>query len=228
MPKVKRGGTKRSGGGSQGAAVNTLTIGDDTIEFDGKLEYGAKQSMTSDQRSAIDTWESKRFGNKIEFGISIDSDGRPLQGEVRGGKHSVYSPHWWRDSYTAIFTHNHPREKGGLGGTFSSQDLYNWINSNNPGKRATAKEGTYWISRTNSFNASGFKAYVNQTWQKNRGQLKAYRKQLDQDASSGKIGSTEYNRKYDKSFNNFLIGLHNDLTAGQKQYGYTYGLEKRK
>ena len=228
MPKVKRGGTKRSGGGSQGASSNTLTIGNDTIEFDGKLEYGPKQNATSDQRKGLDAWENKRYGNKIEFAISIDADGRPLQGEVRGGSHSVRTPRWWGDSTTAILTHNHPRENGGLGGTFSDEDIYNFIRGNNKGKRATAKEGTYWISRMQLFNGAGLRTYVKNTWQKNQDQLKAVRKQLNQDAADNKISKAEYDKKWQKSFNNYLIGLHNDLIAGQEKYGYTYGLEKRK
>lgn len=225
MPKKKRGG-KRTGGTPQTAG--TITINGETIEFDGDLEYGSLQAMSSQQRSAIDSWENKRYGNKIEFAIAIDADGRPLSSEARGGSGSVRSPRWWGDSPTAIFTHNHPRKEGELGGTLSKQDLYNWMNGNNIGKRATAKEGTYWITKGPQFDRAGFSAYIKQTWEKNNDQLKAYRKQLNQDASDNKISQAEYDRKYQKSFNNYLVGLHKDLLAGQKQYGYSYGLEKRR
>ena len=43
----------------------------------------------------------------------------------------------------------------------------------------------------------------------------------------GKITATEYNTRNKNAFNKMLIALHNDLLAGQSQYGYSYTLEDK-
>jgi len=131
----------------------------------------------------------------------------------------------------ATLTHNHPRgkgEEGQLGGTFSAQDMRTFSNNRMSTMRASAAEGTYSITKTAGFDRSGFSSYISSIHKKNDSIMQSAHKQLTNDIVSGKVtGYREAKKRSDAIFNAFLINLHNDMIAGQKQYGYTYTLERR-
>ena len=43
----------------------------------------------------------------------------------------------------------------------------------------------------------------------------------------GKVSYSDYMKKANNNFNNYLVEVHNGMLAGQKQYGYNYTLEER-
>lgn len=219
------------GGGSGGnIARNGLTLaGGEAIEFDGNLKFGKlDKSVPEAVRKNLDDWESKRYKNKIEYAMAFNSDGTPISREKRGSSGSVRTPYSFHYTENSVFTHNHPRESGLLGGTFSPSDLYNFTLGNNTTFRATAKEGTYSISKGKNFNSKGFNAYIGKVYQEFKNNDTKKFNALKNDYQSGKITYSQFQSQAAKSFNNSLIDLHNSYIAGQKQYGYTYTLEKRK
>lgn len=220
-------GATSSGGGSGGSAKGELVLPNGSkIEFDGELNYGSKDAtLTKEARKAIEAWEEKRVKNKVEYAYSVMEDGTPVGAEVRGGTGSVRSPRSYKQD-GATFTHIHPRGDGMLGGTFSQADLRNF--ANNPAKttRAKAKEGAYSISKTDKFDAQGFKSFVSGADSKFNSSYKAKEKSLATDYKSGKIGYDDYKKGVAKAFNTALVELHNTYSSGQKQYGYKYTLEK--
>ena len=198
------------------------------INFDGNLEYGQKDAaLTGKNREAIEKWEAKRVKNKIEYAFATDKDGNPVGPEKKGSKGSVWTPHTYHDQPGGAFTHNHPREAGTLGGTFSMADMRNFANGKTTTSRAAAKEGTYSISKGAGFDAAGFKSYCRDANDRfNTGMKDSYKK-LNADYKAGKIPYSQYSHEFDKVFNSALVKLHKDYLAGQKKYGYTYTLEKR-
>ena len=229
---ARRGGkmAKSSRGGKRGTAVvkNKLVVGGDTIEFDGDLVYTGKDpNLSPAQRSAIEAWEDKRITAKIEYATLADASGS-MMGEVKGGKGSVRTPAWWGTVRNGVFSHIHPRDdKTQLGGTFSPDDLFSWINSSNSTIRAAAKEGRYSISKTSSFNRVGMAAYVRSVNKKWKSALDSEVMKLKNSYAQNQISYSEANKQLSKAFNTYLVGIHNDLLSGQQQYGYNYYLEKR-
>lgn len=222
MAKGTRGG-KRGGGSASGELV--LPNGS-KIEFEGELKFGGKDvTLTKEARKKIEAWEEKRVKNKIEYAYSVMEDGTPVGPEVKGGKGSVRSPIAYKQD-GATFTHIHPRGDGMLGGTFSKADLNNF--ANNPAKttRAKAKEGAYSISKTSNFDAQGFKGFVDGANRQFNSTYKAKVNAMASDYKSGKISYIDYKKGNAKAFNTALVELHNIYLSGQKQYGYTYTLEK--
>lgn len=226
--KDNKGGKRKRGGGKKPFVVRgRLSVGDDTILFDGDLIYtGKDEALNPAQRAAMDAWEAKRYKNKIEYGTAVDENG-DLYGEKKGGKGSVNTPWTWHMVEDSAFSHNHPREDGMLGGTFSIQDLNVWTRYAQKTMRATAKEGTYSITKGPKFDRRGFSAYYSNAHDKRDNELGERMKNLRTDVRNGKIDYGEYSKQYYRAFNSFLIGLHNDLLAGQKTYGYKYHLEER-
>ena len=157
MAKGSRGG--RRGGG---VAKGELTLPDGSkIEFDGDLIFGGLDKAVPEAvRKNLDAWETKRSKAKIEYAMSYYPDGTPIGKEVKGGKGSVKTPLSYHATDGATFTHNHPRGDGMLGGTFSPADLLNFAIGGNTTCRATAKEGTYSISKGKNFDKAGFNSYV--------------------------------------------------------------------
>lgn len=197
------------------------------IEFEGTLKYdGDDKAVTGTARQTITSWEKKRVKAKIEYGYAVDENGNPLGTEVRGGKGSVRVPLKFHDTENAIFTHVHPRGDGMLGGTFSSADLRNFSVFKNKTVRATAKEGTYSISKTKNFDVQGFNSYVRKCEREFKTSISTKRTELEQKYRGSKMTWSEYKKESAKNFNSALVDLHNKYSAGQKAYGYTYTLEK--
>lgn len=224
------GGRGASSGGRKGGgktAKGELKLPDGSkIEFDGDLKYGGKDTtLTPEARKSIETWEAKRRKAKIEYAYSVHEDGTPVGNEARGGKGSVRSPASFKGEGTT-FTHNHPRGEGMLGGTFSTADMRNFANNKNKTSRATAKEGTYSISKTGKFDADGFKKYVATTHSKIRGDYESVADKLGKNFTNGKIDYGTYSKQNAKAFNTMLVNLHGAYSKGQKKYGYTYTLEE--
>ena len=48
------------------------------------------------------------------------------------------------------------------------------------------------------------------------------------DVQSDRARYEEYSKKSAKEFNTMLVNLHNAYKQGEKQYGYTYTLERAK
>lgn len=225
MAKGGRGG-RRGGGGAKGEL--TLPNGS-KIEFDGELIFGGDdKAIPQAVRKNLDDWENKRYKAKIEFAMSYYPDGTPIGGEKRGGKGSVRSPNSYHDTDGATFTHNHPRGDGMLGGTFSDADLFNFTVGGNTTSRATAKEGTYSISKGKNFDAKGFTKYRKNESAKARQSYKSETNKLNESYKNGNISYDDYKKQSGKLFNTYLVQLHEVLRKGQKKYGYTYTLEKRK
>lgn len=225
MAKGNRGG--RRGGG---VAKGELTLPDGSkIEFDGELIFGGDdKAVPQAVRKNLDDWENKRYKAKIEYAMSYYPDGTPIGAEMRGGKGSVRTPYSYHATDGATFTHNHPRGDGMLGGTFSNADLYNFTIGGNTTSRATAKEGTYSISKGKNFDAKGFTSYYKNERTKVRQSYESEVNKLGKSYKNSEISYDDYVLKAGKSFNTYLVQQHEVLRKGQKQYGYTYTLEKRK
>ena len=225
MAKGSRGG--RRGGG---VAKGELTLPNGSkIEFDGDLVFGGLDKAVPEAvRKNLDDWETKRYGNKVEFAMAWNADGTPIGKEAKGGKGSVRTPFAFHHTDNSVFTHNHPRGDGMLGGTFSNADLRNFTIGGNVTGRATAKEGTYSISKTKNFDAKGFTSYYKNERAKVRQNYKNEVDKLGKSYKDSKISYDDYMLGAAKSFNTYLVQQHNVLLKGQKQYGYTYTLEKRK
>ena len=189
--------------------------------------------LSSKARAAIDDWEKKRSKSKIEYAYMVDENGFEIA-ENRGGRSSV-STYLSDKLKSDTFTHIHPRGKGDegyLGGTFSEQDIINFANAANTAKypnsklrsyRAKAAEGTYWIAKANNFDPNGLKDYVKQVFSEFE-IAKAARKK-----EAGTLADTSWFKlkaKYTQIWNDEIVNVHNKLLAGQKKYGYTYGLER--
>ena len=218
-----------SGGRRGGVAKGELTLPDGTkIEFDGELRYGGKDAAVPDAvREKLDAWETNRYKNKIEYAMAWNEDGEELGKESRGGNGSVKSPYSYHSTPNSIFSHNHPRGEGMLGGTFSDDDLRNFANGNNKTMRATAKEGTYSISRGKNFDADGFKQHVSKSHNDFVKAGRTSKDKIQSDYNDGKITYEQATLKLAKDFNSRLVSLHQSYLDGQKKYGYKYTLEKR-
>ena len=225
MAKGGRGG--RRGGG---VAKGELTLLDGSkIEFDGELIFGGDdKAIPQAVRKNLDDWENKRYKAKIEYAMSYYPDGTPIGAEMRGGKGSVRTPYSYHATDGATFTHNHPRGDGMLGGTFSNADLRNFTIGGNVTGRATAKEGTYSISKGKNFDSKGFNSYVAKVEVDVRKTYKSEYKKISDAYNNNEISYNQARLMQGKAFNTFLVNLHNAYLEGQKKYGYTYTLEKRK
>ena len=216
--------SKNSGSGNSAKGSITLQSGE-RIEFDGSLSYGRDSIVSGVVRGQIENWENKRRNSKIEFAYSVTPDGTVI-GEKRGGKGSVRVPVKMHDTEGAAFTHIHPREDGGLGGTFSVKDLENFAKYKNVTERAAAKEGTYSISKLPNFNRDGFLRMAKDSYDKRRADYRERNRSIANDYKGGKISYDTAKQLRQKAFNTYLAERHQDLLAGQKTYGYTYALEK--
>lgn len=218
-------GASSAGGGS---AKGELTLPNGSkIEFEGTLHYGGNdKALGGTARANIESWEKKRAQNKIEYAYTVDENGNPVGREIRGGKGSVSAPTSYHNTPNGTFTHNHPRGDGMLGGTFSTADVFAFANHKNRTMRAAAKEGTYSMSKTGKFDASGFKAYAKKCDAAFQSFYKGETNKVYKEYRDGRITYDEYKKANAKAFNTALVKLHSDYRAGQKQYGYTYTLEK--
>lgn len=222
----------KRGSGQQANFTAKSVIGASGEEIDlsdNPLRYGGMDSsLVGKNREVIEQFEDVRWKNKIEFARYIDSEGRVIE-ERRGGSGSVKSSFYAATTAT-VMTHNHPRSKkdeGCLGGTFSSADLSNFARFNQTTYRATAAEGTYSISKAKNFNENGFTSFVSKEYGKSNRSYSEKMKSLGNQYRSGNIAYSDYLKSANRAFNAHVVEMHNSLIAGQKQYGYTYTLERR-
>lgn len=220
-------GASGGGGGGGGATGELVLPNGSKIEFEGTLHYdGDDKALTGAARAAVTGFEQKRVGAKVEYGYAVDANGNPVGKEMRGGKGSVRMPITYTNQPNGTWSHIHPRGDGMLGGTFSSADLRVFARGSSKTARAAAKEGTYSISKGKGFDASGFSKFAakadaefSANYRKRSGvAAKAYR--------DGKMSYGDYQKAVAKAFNTSLVELHGTYRSGQKQYGYSYTLEK--
>lgn len=222
MAKSSRGGRRGAGAGG-----GITLAGGEKIEYDGELKYGKQDAnMSATQRTLITSWENKRVKNKVEYAYALDEKGNVL-GEAKGSKKQVRTPARFHDTVNSVFSHVHPRQDGILGGTFSNQDMYNFVKGNNKTFRATAKEGTYSISKGKNFDGQGFNVFMNRIDRELRAKHKVTFYNLAKDYYAKKITYEGYSKGYAKTFNSYLVERHNEILKAQKQYGYSYTLERR-
>ena len=221
-------GASSGGGGGKGSASGELTLPNGTkIEFEGKLNFdGNDPNLTGATRQAITSWEDKRRKQKIEYAYATDANGNPIGKEIRGGKSKVRTPIQYHASNGGTFTHIHPRSDGMLGGTFSGADLNNFANFSQRTMRAAAKEGTYSISKGANFNPTGFKKHVAKAQKDFNTSYQSRVNAIYNEYKVGKITYAEYKTRNAKAFNTALVELHEAYRSKQKDYGYTYTLER--
>ena len=225
-----RGSSK--GGGAKGGGTTIVNTDNGTIDLTGSpLVYGEDDAAVSGKaRENIESWETKRVKNKVEYNYSVDQNGNPIGQEVKGGKTSVRVPisHLQEG---AIHTHIHPRDDAAtLGGTFSDGDLRNFANHGVKTYRAKAKEGAYSISKAEGFDKEGFKGFVADLFARETASRENTYAGIRQRVKNGDYNSNykQYSKDMTQTFNGFLVSVHNGLISGQKKYGYTYTLEKGK
>ena len=243
------GSTGKTGSGVN-PGVKSVVMPDGTnILLDEELVYGKDSARAPQLPKNIVDFENKRRTAKIEYILLTDDAGNEIESR-KGGKSGVKST-LRANSQAALITHNHPRsgaEIGALGGTFSSQDLDNFVRFNNQRTlRAVAGEGTYSISKLPGFKPSLLRAYADygrEIYSELKGQAdaayKVYKNASDtayNDWRNNRISREQMNdisskayKEYEKTamkvFNTELIRKHNWLIANQSKYGYTYGLER--
>ena len=217
---------------SRSSDIAITAVGSDGKDIDlsgSPLHYGNKDpNLSGKVRKSIEEFENKRYNNKIEFSRFVDANGNVIE-DNRGGKGSVRASFYAHQNAEAM-SHNHPRSGmavGALGGTFSDGDLNNFVKFNQSPYRATASEGTYSISKLKGFDSKGFKQYYTREYSKNRSAFKQTVSGLNKSYKSGGMSWDDYHANYVKSFNSYLVSLHNSLRSGQKLYGYHYTLERR-
>ena len=221
----------RGGGGGGFSTVTSVTgQGGHNIDLtDYPLRYGNHDSAISGAtRAMLEAQETKRLDAKVEYGYALDADGN-LIGEKRGGRGSCSLP----ASYYMngeILTHNHPRtgdEAGTLGGTFSTQDFKVLTVGNLKTMRASAAEGTYSITKGKNFDGAGLLKYRRQLEKDANAAAKKRVQEAGERYKRGEISSSQLTQAAKDASNRALVSIHNGLLAGQKDYGYSYTLERR-
>lgn len=208
------------------SVVVTDTNGGTIDLSDSPLVYGSHDGAVSGAlRTALEGQESKRLSAKVEYAQSFDENGNPTSKEKRGGGGAVKVTYSQLDS--AVLTHNHPRGEGELGGTFSQADIRNFSHFRMNTHRASAKEGTYSISKGSNFDGAGLRRHYADVDRSAYAAYKSRNASLTSSYRSGSITWDQYSAGASKSFNTYLVDLHNGLLSGQQQYGYTYTLERR-
>ena len=217
------------GGGVSGKGLTSATSlidGNTTIDLSGSpLRYGKSDAaLRGSEREVVEKFENKTYTLKREQSFLVDEQGNII-GQHKGGKGSVRTP-VSEVQRASTLTHNHPREEGTLGGTFSTEDMEAFTNHGNlRTMRATAKEGTYTISRGSTFDSRGFMRAFRQAWASADKRMDSVG--LGNRYTRGEIDYNTYSREYDRRFNAALVETHNWLIANQREYGYNYSLERR-
>ena len=227
-------GRGSSGITSGTVATSVVTQAGKKINLAGTpLIYGGlDKSISAAQRKILEAQEKKRLVAKREHALLVGQDGSVAGAEVHGGSGSCKIPIGWSYTKGAVLTHNHPRGGAGedwvIGGTFSPGDIKHFSNGRYATMRASAAEGTYSITKGSNFNGAGFITYAKGVSAAATRKHNQTTNQLKQDCASNKITYTDYRKGCNKAFNSMLIEIHNGLMSGQKTYGYSYTLERRK
>lgn len=226
-----RGATSSAGRGGN-VVKSIVTQGGFTVDLSNNpLRYGKNDSaLSGTKRELIEDFEKRRGKAKIEYSMLVDENGNVLE-ENKGSRTSVGASLSARQK-AEVLTHNHPRGKGeefAIGGTFSEGDLNNFTKYNTKTYRASANEGTYSISKGKNFDSKGFKEYYNREFKNNMAKMDSVRQKINNKYRNGDFKSyNDYKNAFYNEFNNLLVNNHNSLLAGQKQFGYTYTLERKK
>ena len=235
--------------------IKNVTMPDGTeIELEDELEYGTDTGKGRLPQTVTD-FENKRKKAKIEYDILTRADGTVIESN-KGGKRSVRST-VFANALANITSHNHPRsgdEAGILGGTFSPQDISNFMRfPNQTTLRAVAGEGTYSITKTPGLKqdtrlsakfATDFRDFERDSGKDydtaERAAYSVYRSIQNSNNSDVRLGKMDwseaskrnhaayedYMKEVCKAQNRQLIRMHKWLIDNQKKYGYTYGLER--
>lgn len=216
-----------SGRNASGVTITQFQDGNTTIDLsDSPLVYGGiDKALSGKARETIENFENKRYKNRVEFSAFVSDDGTTIE-ENRGGKGSVGATLYARET-ADVMSHNHPRQEGTIGGTFSSADLGNFAKYNQHTYRATAKEGTYSISKGKNFDASGLAAAYTRFEADVVSSAKKASRSLNEKVRTGALTFEQAVKQNRINNNKSLVSLHNWLNDNQKTYGYTYTLEKR-
>ena len=222
-------GSRGAGSGrvGSGGRITSFQDGDTTIDLsDSPLTYGGKdKALTGKAREAIEQFENNRYKNKIEYSTFVSDDGTVIENN-KGGRGSVGASYSARQTADAM-SHNHPRGEGVIGGTFSTGDMGNFVKYNQHTYRATAKEGTYSISKDKNFDGNGFLSAFSKASREIDSSASKENRLLNSKVRTGEI-TYEQAIKQNRSINNkMLVSMHNWLLDNQKKYNYTYTLEKR-
>lgn len=227
-------GTSKARGSTGGgviidSSVKLLKMTEEEIDLSSSpLIYGKKDSsLTEKARAVIENFEREKYNASVEHNILVDDDGNIIEQNV--GKDGEVSASLNARLTADVYSHNHNRRAGVLGGTFSDGDMENFIRFNQRTYRATAKEGTYSISKGKDFDKTGkqfvsdFRKYGNKLFDDTKNRVA----KLDAKFSAGKIDYETYIKMHNKLNNRMFVGLHNWLLKKQKKYNYSYTLEQR-
>lgn len=212
-------------GGGNGTRVAEASGGYIDLK-DNPLKYGRKDdTIKGDTRKAIEAFEKDHVNADIEYSVVVDKNGR-VYSRHKGEKGSVkMETKSGEDGQTG--SHNHPRGVGKLGGTFSNEDIEAFSsNSHFSTLRAVTKEGTYSISKKKNFDAAGLISYKKAERSRLMKERRSRMDEINAKLKSGEITRTRAIELQHKSFNKYLVDVHNSLIAGQKTYGYSYTLER--
>ena len=198
--------------------------------------YGKKDPyLTDDARDTLEKFEDRYWAAATEHNQEVRADGSVVAEQHKGRKGSVSIPVYVLMQSDAG-THNHPRREGVLGGTFSGNDIDIFCDFEQTA-RATAKEGTYSISKLPNFDEQGFRKYYSETYKRLHSDYEQAVAAVTRDyydtlwkakgSSAEKAADAAYERGRDREFNRFLVNLHNAYLDGQSRYGYYYTLERR-
>ena len=234
-----------SGAGSSG--VVEFQDGDTTIQFDTPLIYSDTKQSLGKANDVILAFENKQVKAKKEHSILVMDDGSVVE-QNTGGKQSVSASTAAR-VVADILSHNHPRGDGVIGGTFSSGDLGNFLKFNQRMYRATAKEGTYVISKGANYDSVKAQQMVQEYKALEKAQYKEnvklanelqsqYVKELDAIYSNPKLSDSDRLSRANEMYkdmsaqlksqtNALLIEAHNWLLERAKTCGLIYTLERR-
>ena len=228
MAKGQSKGNRRDRGNRiiKGEMRSVNVLGNMVDLSDSPLAYGEKDpSLVGAARATIEEFENTYYNNDIEHSILTDSYGNVIETNV-GTHENVSSSEKARNMATTL-SHNHPSEPGVIGGTFSFDDMDNFIGYNQKNYRATCEEGTYSITKTHNFNGkkllSQYKKCLKQTFATAGVENEA----LAQRFKRNEISMQEYTVGLARINNKMLVSNHNWLLSNQVRYGYKYTLERR-
>ena len=210
--------------------IGTRFVADDdgsSIDLGGmRLRYGKKDpAITGVARKNVETIEGSWRDAQVENNQTFNADGTLAYKGRTGEQTRVRVSQTEADS--PIYTHNHPREAGVLGGTFSVGDIDVWTNSKNITHRAVAKEGVYSITKGKNFDADGARLYCHSVVRKATERMEKKSIEAYGRYAGGLISYDDYVRIAHEITNVYLIEIHDGYSRGARKYGYTYTLERR-
>ena len=186
-----------------------------------KGKSGVIRPIDNTQYGALLSGEDAiRFLSKERALVYEDIAQSPIAA-YQGTRHSVAIP---TGEYTGkTLTHNHPNKK--YAGTFSPADIYNATANNFKRMRAVGKEGNYYLMPGKNANPTGLASAL----QKNHRRLYKEMSRKYNDLEKARIaGKITYNQMVNRSRTEAVGILHRWYKDNAAQYGYTYGLQKKR